>query len=71
MDDLIYESATKIADRIRKKEVSSVEVINIYFDRINSINPLLNSVVQTCPERALNEAKFADKAISEKDLGQY
>ena len=66
MDDLIYESATKIADRIRKKEVSSLEVINIYFDRINSINPLLNSVVQTCPERALNEAKFADKAISEK-----
>ena len=66
MDDLIYESATKIADRIRKKEVSSVEVINIYFDRINSINPLLNSVVQTCAERALDEAKFADKVISEK-----
>jgi len=66
MDDLIYESATKIADQIRKKEVSSVEVVSIYFDRIDSINPLLNSVVQTCPERALSEAKLADKAISEK-----
>ncbi len=65
MDDLIYESAVKIADRIKKKEVSSLEVVSAYLDRIDSINSSLNSVVQICSERAINEAKLADKAIEE------
>ena len=65
MDDLIYESATKIADRIRKKEVSSLEVVSAHLDRIDSINPSLNTVVQICSDRAINEAKLADKAIEE------
>ena len=65
MDDLIYESAAKIADSIKKKEVSSLEVVSAYLDRIDSINSSLNSVVQICSERAINEAKLADKAIEE------
>lgn len=56
-DDLKFASVVQMAQMIREKEVSSVELVNILFDRIAEVNPHINAVVLTCKERALNEAK--------------
>ncbi len=46
MDELIYASATALAEAIRTKQVSSEEVVDAYLQRIEEVNPKLNAVVQ-------------------------
>jgi amidase len=67
MTDIIYYSATSIAQSIRDKQVSSVEVIQAHLDRIAEVNPKLNAVVQLCADRALEEAADADAALARDD----
>ena len=49
-DELIYTSATALAQAIREKKVSSDEVVNAYRARVEAVNPALNAVVQLNPE---------------------
>ncbi len=67
MTDIIYSSATSIAQSIRDKQVSSAEVIQAHLDRIAEVNPKLNAVVQLCADRALDEAREADAALAHGD----
>ena len=67
-DDLVFMSATKIAQLIREKKVSSVEVVKAHYARIDAVNPKLNAVVQFCRERALAEAKSADDLLASGKL---
>ena len=62
--DIIYSSARAIAEAIREKEVSAVEVAQAHLDRIGEVNDDLNAVVHLCAERALNEAREADAALA-------
>ena len=39
MNELIYSSATSLAQSIRDKKVSSAEVVDAYIKRIEEINP--------------------------------
>jgi aspartyl-tRNA(Asn)/glutamyl-tRNA(Gln) amidotransferase subunit A len=61
--DLIYSDATKLAELIRTREVSSVEVVRAHLYRIEATNPTINAVV-TLAEGALDAAKAADQALS-------
>lgn len=61
--DLIYSDATKLAELIRTREVSSVEVVQAHLGRIEAANPKINAVV-TLAEGALDAAKAADEALS-------
>jgi len=63
-DELVFMSATKIAQLIRDKKVSSVEVVKACYARIDAVNPKLNAVVQFCRDRALAEAKSADDLLA-------
>ena len=65
--DIIYRSAKSIAQSIRDREVSSVEVVQAHLDRIGEVNERLNAVVALCTERALSEARDADAAIARGD----
>ena len=38
-------SATKLAEKIRQKELSSVEVVQAFISRIKEVNSILNAVV--------------------------
>ena len=67
MPDIIYSSARSIAQAIRDKEVSAVEVVQAHLDRIAEVNPSLNAVVRLCAERALDEAREADAALARGD----
>lgn len=62
--EIHYKSVTAIAEMIRKKEASAVEVVQTYIDRIDDINYHLNAVVMECFDRALEEAKKADQAMA-------
>lgn len=60
----IESSATSLAAAIKTGKLSSVELVQDYLSRISEVNPAINAVVTTCPERALAEAKAADAAVN-------
>jgi amidase len=49
---------------LRRKEISSRELTEMLLERIDSVNPALNAVVELRPEAALQEAATADEAIT-------
>lgn len=63
-------SAKKLAEQIRAKKVSAVEVTQAYIDRQIAVNDQLNAVVMNCYARALQEAKALDaKAAAGEFVG--
>jgi len=64
MREWIYESAVAMAAGIRRKEISSHELVRACVERIEQVNPRLNAVVQVCTEQALEDAHAADQALA-------
>jgi amidase len=59
--DICYMSATELATRIKRKELSAVEVMTAFLDRIDAINPKVNAIVAMISrEEALKLARQAD-----------
>jgi len=63
MPDLDFASALDAAAAIRSKRISSVELTEHMLARIDRYNPKLDAFVYLTRERALREARKADKAI--------
>ncbi len=61
---LCYRSATELTRAIRNKEISSLELLNIYLDRIERYNGRLNAVVAMDIEAARTRARAADEALA-------
>ncbi|MCH8056673.1 MAG: amidase [Proteobacteria bacterium] len=62
--------ATEMAAGIRNRNFSSREVVTSCLQRLDSVNPQLNAVVESRPDEALAAADKADKAVADgKDLG--
>lgn len=69
MKNLIWKDTTELAELIRTKQVSPVEVLQAHLDRIAAVNPKLNAVV-TFADGAMDAAKAAERAVtSGKRLG--
>ena len=64
MSKLIYESVVSISNAIRDKKISSFEIVKACLDRIESVNPKLNAVVQINADKALSEAKKRDDELA-------
>ena len=60
--EIIFSDATKLAELIRTREVSPVEVVQAHLDRIAAVNPKINAIV-TLADGALNAAKAAEAAV--------
>jgi amidase len=70
--DLDFASALEAAEAIRKKQVSSLELTERAFARIDRYNPQLNAFVYQLREDALTQAKKADEAqASGKSVGVF
>ena len=70
MSELAKSSAAWIAEAIRRREVSPVEVLDAYVERIESLNPSLNALVVPRLEQAREEAQAAERAVdSGQELG--
>ena len=52
------------AKLIKKKKLSPVELVNIYIERIEKWDNVLNSWITVCAERAIKNAKRAENEIS-------
>ena len=64
MADLTTYSAKKLATLIQSRQVSCLEVMRAYLDRIAKVNPLTNALVQTLPaEVAFAQARAADARL--------
>ncbi|XP_005176413.1 fatty-acid amide hydrolase 2-B [Musca domestica] len=67
-DPILLESATSLASKIRKQELTSVQVLEAFIRRAKEVNPLLNCMVDERFDDAMKEAKEADELIKS---GQY
>ncbi len=65
-ENIIYSDATKLAEMIRSREVSAVEVVKAHLDRIRTVDPKINAIV-TLAEDALEKAEAADAAVRAGD----
>jgi amidase len=58
--ELWSKSATDLAELIRRRDVSSVEVVESHLRRIEAVNPSVNAVTLVLGDSALEAAKKAD-----------
>lgn len=68
MSELVFKSASELAQLIREKQVSSVEVVTAYLDRIAAVNPIINAVVTLVAESALHQAEEADASLAQDEI---
>ncbi|HET7477891.1 MAG TPA: amidase [Rubrobacteraceae bacterium] len=61
--DLCLLGAVDLARLIRSRETSAVEVMRAHLERIEQANPAVNAIVTFLPERALEGARRADRAL--------
>lgn len=61
---LHYDSLLEVADRIRRKEVSPVELAHSQLDRIDQLDPKLNAYQLVLRERAMARARQAEAEIT-------
>ncbi|MCE2406914.1 MAG: amidase [Pseudomonadales bacterium] len=64
MSELAFDSAVSLARKLRAKQISSVELLNFYFDRVDKFNGELNAVIWQIRDEAMEDAKRADAAIA-------
>ena len=62
--DLAFSSATRLAELIRLKEVSAVELTELYIRRIERLDGDVNAVIVRTFERAMEDARAADAALA-------
>ena len=67
IEPICYHSAVEMARAIREREISAVDLVEAHLRRIDAVNPRLNAVVTLAEERAMDEARMADR---ERDRGR-
>ncbi len=61
--DVYYADATELAEKIRTKALSPVEVVRAHLERIETVNPKINAVV-TLADDAMEQAQKATNAVA-------
>ena len=64
MGDLTFLPAVAMADQIRNKKTSAIDLIDAHLAKIERLNPKLNAFVHVDAERTRREARAADAAVS-------
>ena len=59
-------SLIEIADKIRDRQISSVEITTILLTRIARCQPVINAFIQVHEDRALNDARAADEELCQQ-----
>jgi len=62
--DLAFYPVTALAQLIRSRKITSVELTNLYLDRLKKHGPQLECVITLTEELALEQAKKADEEIA-------
>jgi amidase len=64
-DELAFTPALELAARVRAREVSPVELAELYLERIERLDPQLNAYVTVDAEGALAAARASESAVSD------
>ena len=64
MLEMINNSIKQLGAALRNKEISSVELTQLYLARISRLNPALNAYITVNPEVSLAQARAADALIA-------
>jgi amidase len=64
MNNFAQLSATKLVKAIHDKRISSVELLELFIERYERLNPRINAIVETDLENARKRAHEADEALS-------
>ena len=64
MSEIAFASATELAARIQRKEISSAELLALYFERVDRLNPALNAIIVQRRDEAMARAQAADAALA-------
>ena len=64
MDRLLELSATQLARRIRARELTATDVVEVHLRRLRAVNPVLLAVVEPRERIARDEARAADERIA-------
>ena len=59
-DDLVFQSARRLARLLATRKLSAVELLRAYIRQIERVNPKVNAIVTFRPEEALKEARAID-----------
>jgi aspartyl-tRNA(Asn)/glutamyl-tRNA(Gln) amidotransferase subunit A len=62
-ETILFSPLVNIAKRIRSREISPVELTSSYLDRLERFSPMLNAVVTIVHERAMEDARQAEREI--------
>ena len=62
--ELAYMPATELSQAIRQRRISSVEVTQLFLDRIQRLDSQLNAYLALRPEQALADARLADDIVA-------
>src|SRR5713101_9928994 len=68
MSEIWQLSATELAQRIARRQLSSVEVVDAHLARIDAVNPALNAVVRVLADEARAGAVLADKRLAAGEM---
>ena len=72
MSDIAFASATELAEKIRQREISAVELLQIYLDRVDQFNGQINAIVVDVRDQAMDQARNADAALAAgKPIGPF
>jgi Asp-tRNA(Asn)/Glu-tRNA(Gln) amidotransferase A subunit family amidase len=64
VDDIVYSSLIDMAEGVRARKVSPVELTDAHLSRIREMNPKLNAFVTVDGDRARDQAMLAESALS-------
>lgn len=68
MTNLVWMDATRLAEAIRNRETSAIEVVEAHLARIAERNPGLNAIVTLDADGAMDQARARDRAMA---TGEY
>lgn len=71
MNEIIKMTATELAEKIKNKELSSIEVTKAFLNRIKETEPKIKAYISICEDYALKQAKNSDDKIAKGEkLGE-
>ena len=62
-----YVPATELAEMVRSRRVSPVEITKLALRRIDESQPVLNAFITVAHEQAMAEARKAERAVERND----
>jgi amidase len=71
VSEILFASATRQARLIRRGEISPVELVGAYLERIEALDGEVNSLVTVVGEQAVDQARRAQRALGREGLPPF